>query len=77
MEFLLKENVLTDNTLVVPSKGKIFKGGYIAFIKEFEFATAWSDREKITKFRSEYRLNKYLAKHYPQVEIDFTGTCLE
>tara|TARA_R110000868_G_scaffold38285_1_gene134253 strand:+ start:395 stop:628 length:234 start_codon:yes stop_codon:yes gene_type:complete len=77
MEFFLKENVLTDNILVVPSKGKIFKGGYIAFIKEYEFATAWSDREIITRFRSINRLNKYLAKHYPQAEIDLTGTCLE
>ena len=75
-EFVLRENVLTDNILVVPNKGKIFKGGFIAIIKENQFQTAWSDKETIKRFRSEYRLNWYLKKEYPDVEIDFEGTCL-
>ena len=29
-EIFLRENVLTDNILFIPNKGKIFKGGYIA-----------------------------------------------
>ena len=40
-QFLLKENVLTDNVLTVPSKGKIFKGNYIAIVKENTFLNAW------------------------------------
>jgi hypothetical protein len=76
-EFLLSENVLTDNILIIPNKGKIFKGGFIAIIKEYKFATSWSDKETITRFRSEYSLNRYLKKHYPQAEIDFEGTCIE
>ena len=77
-EFFLKENVLTDNILIMPDKGKIFKGGYIAIIKEYQFQNSWSDKEIIKKFRSEDRLNSYLNKQYPEVDwIDFTGTCLE
>ena len=77
-EFILRENVLTDNILSIPNKGKIFKGGYVAIIKEYQFATSWSDKETIKRFRSVDRLNAYLNKHYPQVDyIDFEGTCLE
>jgi len=76
-EFILKENVLTDNVLAVPDKGKIFKGGYIAIIKEYEFATSWSDKEIVKRFRNVDRLNSYLDKQYPQADIDFEGTTLE
>lgn len=76
-EFILQENVLTDNVLSIPDKGKVFKGGYIAIIKEYAFQNAWSDREEITKFRSESRLVAYLGKKYPDADIDFCGTCLE
>lgn len=78
-EFILQENVLTDNILTIPSKGKIFKGGYIAIIKEYEFLNSWQDKEIVKRFRSKESLNKYLTKHYPQAEfyIDFEGTCLE
>ena len=76
-EFILRENVLTDNILTIPDKGKVFKNGYIAIIKENEYQNAWSDKEIIKRFRNIDRLNKYLDKHYPQVEIDFQGTCIE
>ncbi len=76
-EFLLRENVLTDNILIVPNKGKIFKGGYIAIIKENRFKNAWADEESIKRFRNINTLNTYLNKQYPEAEIDFQGTCLE
>jgi hypothetical protein len=76
-EFLLRQNVLTDNILIVPNKGKIFKGGYIAIIKENRFRSAWADVESIKRFRSVDRLNTYLNKHYSDVEFDFNDTCLE
>ena len=77
-EILLKENVLTDNILIVPNKGKIFKGGYIALIKENRFKNAWADEETIKRFRSKERLVAYLDKQYPDADwIDFEGTCLE
>jgi len=76
-EFILRENVLTDNILLVPSKGKVFKGGYVAIIKEYQYQNPWSDKVKIKNFRSKERLNVYLEKQYPQVEMDFCGTCLE
>ena len=49
---ILQENVLTDNLLLLADEGKIFKGGYIAIIREYEFINEWSDREKNKKFRS-------------------------
>lgn len=69
-EFILRENVLTDNILLIPSKGKVFKGGYIALIKEYHYQNAWSDKETIKRFRSQDRLNTYLEKHYPQANFD-------
>lgn len=67
-EFILQENVLTDNILVLPGDGKIFKGGYIGIIKEFQYATPWSDKEIIKKFRSQDRLDAYLNRNYPNFE---------
>ena len=76
-EFILRENVLTDNVLAIPDKGRIFKGGYIAIIKEYEYENPWQDKEIVYQFKSIDRLNRYLDKQYPQAEIDFEGTCLE
>lgn len=77
-EFILKENVLTDNVLIIAEKGKIFKGGYIAIIKENEFLNSWQDKETIKGFRNKDRLIEYLDKNYPQVDyIDSEGTCIE
>ena len=75
--FILKENVLTDNLLMLTDKGKVFKGGYIARIKEYSFATSWSDKETIKNFRSKHSLFMYLNKYYSINDIDFTGTNLE
>ena len=68
--FILQENTLTDNLLLLADKGKIFKGGYIAIIKEFEFQNHWSDKEKIKKFRSFNSLTKYIQKNYKNFDID-------
>lgn len=64
--YTLKENVLTDNLLIMPDENKVFKGGYIAILKEYTFQNAWSDRESIKRFRSEKELQKYLNKNYPE-----------
>jgi hypothetical protein len=77
LEFLLRENVLTDNILIVPKKGLIFKGGYVALIKEFTFLNAWQDKETHKKFKKKETLIAYLDKHYPDNDVDFHGTCLE
>lgn len=67
--YILQENVLTDNLLFLPQEGKVFKGNYIAIIKEYTFATSWSDKENIKKFRSRKQLDSYLEKKYPNFEI--------
>mgnify|MGYP000400617055 CR=1 FL=1 len=64
--YILRENVVSDNVLLIADYGKVFKGGFIAIVKEFEYQNAWNDREKPNKkFRSENTLNKFLNKHYP------------
>ena len=68
---ILQENTLTDNILLLADEGKIFKGGYIAIIKEYEFSNSWSDREKPNKkFRSVNSLIKYIQKNYKNFDID-------
>lgn len=68
-QFILKENVLSDNTLSIPDYGKVFKGGYVGIIEEYSFQNSWSDKKTIKRFRSEKRLNDYLNKKYPNIEI--------
>ena len=68
--FILQENVLTDNLLLLADEGKVFKGGYVAIVQEFEFKNEWSDKEKIKKFRSVNSLTKYIQKNYKNFDID-------
>lgn len=76
-EFILKENVLTSNLLLVPEKNKCFKGGYIAIIKEYTFANSWGDKEHLKRFRSKDALYKYLDKNYPNLDAWLENTALE
>lgn len=68
-EFILRENVLTDDTLLLADEGKVFKGGYIAVIKAYTYQNSWSDKLGVKRFRNEDRLNNYLEKNYPQFEM--------
>jgi hypothetical protein len=67
--YILSENVLSDNFLLLADKNEKFKGGYIAIIKEYEFKNAWSDKEVLKKFNKKETLFKYLEKKYPEIEI--------
>jgi len=66
--YILKENVLSDNLLMLPDENKVFKGGYIAIMKEYTFLNSWTDKASIKRFRSEKQLNSYLKKNYPNFE---------
>lgn len=68
-QFILKENVLTDNVLLISDKGKVFKGNYVAIIKEYTYSTAWSDKLLVKKFRSKDILVNYINKNYPEFEF--------
>ena len=72
--YVLRENVLTDNVLILADKDKVFKFGYIAILKEYVFNTAWTDKETVKKFKSSSSLMQYLNKHYPDLDLDFEGT---
>ena len=69
-EFILRENVLTDNTLYLPEEGKVFKGGYLAILHEYKFLNAWGDYKIVKKFRKTKTLNTYLEKNYGIHVID-------
>lgn len=71
MEYIIRENALTDNTLHIAPKGKVFRGGYIAVLEEYTFQNAWQDKKEIKRFRSFDSLQKYLAKHYTEEELEF------
>ena len=70
-EYVLRENVLTDNILIVAPKGYVFKGGYIAIVKEYTYQSAWSDKEQAKRFRSKDVLFNYINKHYPEFQYTY------
>lgn len=77
LEFILKENLLTDNILILAEKNKIFKGGYIAYINEYVYANSWGYRLIQKKFRSEKSLLRFLNKFYPDFDYDiYSDSCL-
>jgi hypothetical protein len=69
INYILRENALSENILLMPGSGQIFKGGYIAIIKEYTYQNAWCDKETIKRFRKTETLDKYLNKYYSDIEI--------
>ena len=67
--YILKENVVSDNVLLLANENEIFKGHYIAILKEYSYATPWTDRETIKRFKKRDTLFRYLNKYYPEIEI--------
>jgi len=78
-EFILRENVLTDDTLCIAGKGRMFKGGYVAIIKAYKYLNAWNDKLVIKKFKKADRLLSFIDKEYPEAAefIDLQNTCIE
>ena len=68
-KYTLKENVVSDNILLLADQNEIFKGHYIAILKEYSYATAWTDKETIKRFKKRETLFRYLNKYYPGIEI--------
>jgi hypothetical protein len=69
-QFILRENTLTDDVLLLADDGKVFKGNFIALLKEHTYENSWSDRIKIRKFRSKETLLRYIEKKYPEFEFN-------
>jgi hypothetical protein len=78
INFILKEGVLNDDLLILSDKNKVFKGNYIAIVKQYSFLNSWCNKETIKLFRSKKSLFKFLDKNYNDLDfLDFTGTNLE
>jgi hypothetical protein len=71
VEYILKEGVLNDDTLFIADDGKVFKGGYIALVVVWTYATAWSNNKTVKRFRKQEKLDKFLKKNYPNFEYDY------
>jgi len=68
VQFILKESVLNNDYITLSDNGKIFKGGYIAIIKQYSFLNAWNNKETVKRFRNEKQLFSFLEKNYPENE---------
>ena len=69
---------MNDDLLILSDKNKVFKGNYIAIVKQYSFLNAWCNKETIKLFRSKKSLFKFLDKNYNDLDfLDFTGTNLE
>lgn len=68
-EFILRENVLSDDTLLLANEGKTFKGGYVAIIHYYTFQNAWMDKKNKIAFKTMESLDRYLSKNYPDFEF--------
>ncbi len=71
VRYVLEERVLTDNILMIADEGKVFKGGYLAIVQEYEFATTWTGKPLEPKrFKSQKRLFDYIGKAYPEFDLN-------
>jgi len=64
--YMLNEGTLNDNLIYIADDGKVFKGNYIAVIKEYSYLNSWQNKETLKRFRSEKSLENYLTKNYPE-----------
>lgn len=70
ISFVLFEGVLNDDMLYIASKGKEFKGGYVACIEYYTFLNEWNNKKHIKYFRTLHTLEKYISKKYPNADIE-------
>lgn len=68
-KYILRENVVSDNILLLADQNEIFKGHYVAILKEYSYATPWTDKETIKRFKKRETLFRYLNKYYSEIEI--------
>ena len=68
-KYILKENVVSDNILLLANQNELFKGHFVAILKEYSYYTAWTDKETIKRFKKRETLFRYLNKYYPEIEI--------
>ena len=47
-----------------------FKGGYIAIIEQYEYASVWHNNRIVRRFKSFKTLNAFLEKNYKDFEIE-------
>lgn len=68
--YILLEGVLNDDMLHIANEGKVFKGGYVAVIEYYTFLNEWNNKKHYKYFRTLETLKKYIAKKYPDCDIE-------
>lgn len=79
IQYILRERVVSDDTISLSDFGRVFKGGYIAIVEYNTFLNAWQDKKHVRKFRNKKRLQSFLDKNYTEEELcdlDFSDTNL-
>lgn len=59
---LLSEGVLNDDVLHVANEGSRFKGGYVAIVEYYTFATPWSNHKHYKRFKTVENAEKFISK---------------
>ena len=74
-EFILRYNVVSDDTFIVADQGKHLGGGIIAIVTHHVRATPWTDHATVKKFKSIKRALDYISKNNLDGEgmIDLNG----
>lgn len=68
--YILFQGVLNDDIVYIANKGFNFKGGYVAVIEYYTFLNEWNNRKHLRYFRTLNALEKYIAKKYPNADIE-------
>lgn len=69
-KIVLKEGTLNDDELFIVEEGYKFKGGYIAIIEQYEYASVWHNNRIVRRFKSFKTLNAFLEKNYKDFELE-------
>jgi hypothetical protein len=67
--YILRQNVVSYNVLLLANENELFKGHYVAIVKEYTYATPWSDKEHVKRFKKRETLFKFMNRYYPEIEI--------
>lgn len=64
IEIILKENVVSNDTVRIAEEGEIFKNNIIAILYQHKYLNPWMDKLVVKKFRKASTLLKYVNEHY-------------
>lgn len=67
----MREGVLNDDKLHIANEGSKFKGGYVAILEYYTYATHWSNHKHYKRFKTLDTMYRYIDKHYTDEDTDY------